>query len=270
MDDYVPFFPDQASTFAGQVDALFLTLLGLSSFFTLLIVGLIAYFGVKYRRKSQANRSGIVVGNTRMELAWMGGLLMLALPGLRPEVATVQHYGDSAGRITVYGNVPGRLVYYPAVTLSLASGEVVEVVDWSRADLGRRIYAMVTPLHYGSYGGLLLKIFYAVLGIGTCLLVVTGLKVWLSRPVPTAERRPRWTLRLMNPVVHGLPLATAASFFFSRLLPQPMMSDSGAVTALLLGLWALTVPWLMRPQPRAGVRAALLTSGFVGAALLVQ
>ncbi|MFP4440911.1 MAG: cytochrome c oxidase subunit II [Chloroflexaceae bacterium] len=80
MDDYVPFFPDQASTFAGQVDALFLTLLGLSSFFTLLIVGLIAYFGVKYRRKSQANRSGIVVGNTKMELAWMGGLLMLALP----------------------------------------------------------------------------------------------------------------------------------------------------------------------------------------------
>lgn len=80
MDDYVPFFPDQASTFAGQVDALFLTLLGLSSFFTLLIVSLITYFGVKYRRKSQASRAGVVVGNTKMELAWMGGLLMLALP----------------------------------------------------------------------------------------------------------------------------------------------------------------------------------------------
>jgi cytochrome c oxidase subunit II len=44
-------FPDQASTFAPQVDLLYGFLIGVSAFFTALIVVLIVGFAVKYRRR---------------------------------------------------------------------------------------------------------------------------------------------------------------------------------------------------------------------------
>src|SRR5262249_60037655 len=47
----IPFLPENASRFAGGVDALHFTLVALSAFFTLLIAGLEVYFAVKYRRR---------------------------------------------------------------------------------------------------------------------------------------------------------------------------------------------------------------------------
>jgi len=43
----LPLFPEQASTVAGQVDALLFFLLGISGFFALLIAGLIVVFMVR-------------------------------------------------------------------------------------------------------------------------------------------------------------------------------------------------------------------------------
>jgi len=45
------FFPEQASTMAGQVDGLFFFLLGVTAFFSLLIAGLIVTFMVRFRRR---------------------------------------------------------------------------------------------------------------------------------------------------------------------------------------------------------------------------
>ncbi len=56
MDRGFRLFPEQASTMAGRVDDLYFYLLGVSTFFTLLIAGLILYFAIKYRHGSRANR----------------------------------------------------------------------------------------------------------------------------------------------------------------------------------------------------------------------
>ena len=53
MDSRPPLFPEQASTFAPQVDALYFFLIALAVFFSLLIAGLVIYFAVKYRRRSE-------------------------------------------------------------------------------------------------------------------------------------------------------------------------------------------------------------------------
>jgi cytochrome c oxidase subunit 2 len=53
MRSQLPLFPEQASTLAGQVDALYFFLIGVSVFFSLLIAGLVIYFAVKYRRRSE-------------------------------------------------------------------------------------------------------------------------------------------------------------------------------------------------------------------------
>jgi len=53
MDSAIRFFPDQASSMAPRVDALYFYLIGISGFFSLLIFTLVIYFAVKYRRRSE-------------------------------------------------------------------------------------------------------------------------------------------------------------------------------------------------------------------------
>jgi cytochrome c oxidase subunit II len=50
----LPLFPEQASSLASQVDALYFFLIGISGFFSLLIAGLVIVFAVKYRRRSES------------------------------------------------------------------------------------------------------------------------------------------------------------------------------------------------------------------------
>jgi cytochrome c oxidase subunit II len=65
-----PLFPEQASTFAGRVDALYLFLVSLTAFFSLLIAGLIVYFAVKYRRRHPHQIGVSLHGAMALEIAW--------------------------------------------------------------------------------------------------------------------------------------------------------------------------------------------------------
>jgi len=65
-----PLFPERASTIAGRVDALYFFLLAVSTFFSLLIAGLIVYYAVKYRRRSPDAVGTVVHGGVVLEIAW--------------------------------------------------------------------------------------------------------------------------------------------------------------------------------------------------------
>ncbi|HWQ34672.1 MAG TPA: cytochrome c oxidase subunit II [Blastocatellia bacterium] len=66
----LPFMPDQASTVAGEVDALYLFLAGLTVFFTVLIAGLEIYYAVVYRRRSPDEIPRPILGSLSLELMW--------------------------------------------------------------------------------------------------------------------------------------------------------------------------------------------------------
>lgn len=63
-----PLNPPAASTFAGQYDTLFYVLVGLTVFFTLLIVVGVLAFAYRYRQGSPADRSRPVYEDLRLEL----------------------------------------------------------------------------------------------------------------------------------------------------------------------------------------------------------
>lgn len=69
----------EASTMASQVDLLFFTLLASSSATAVVILGLIVYFGVKYRRRPDNQIAEQLQGSTRLEVAWTVIPLILAL-----------------------------------------------------------------------------------------------------------------------------------------------------------------------------------------------
>jgi cytochrome c oxidase subunit II len=78
MGDFL-FPPAEASTVAGQVDSITLTLIVISSIITLVVVSLIAYFSIKYRSGNDVDRSNPPIEHMRVEVTWMGGLLVLSM-----------------------------------------------------------------------------------------------------------------------------------------------------------------------------------------------
>ena len=65
-----PFFPQQASEQAGQIDALYFFLVAVSAFFTLLIAVLVTVFAVKFRRRHDREVGKAIHGSLALELLW--------------------------------------------------------------------------------------------------------------------------------------------------------------------------------------------------------
>jgi cytochrome c oxidase subunit II len=66
----LPFAPDQASTVAGSIDALYLFLVAIATFFAALIAGLEIYFAIKYRRRSPDEFPPASASSLKLELTW--------------------------------------------------------------------------------------------------------------------------------------------------------------------------------------------------------
>jgi cytochrome c oxidase subunit II len=69
-NSWIPLFPDQASTFAWQVDSLYFYLILISIFFTVVIVAGLAFFAVKYREKEKFATPEEIHGSMALEIAW--------------------------------------------------------------------------------------------------------------------------------------------------------------------------------------------------------
>jgi cytochrome c oxidase subunit 2 len=66
-----PLFPASASTIAPRVDALYLFLVAITAFFSLLIAGLIVYYAVRFHRRSPDAVGARIHGGVALEVAWI-------------------------------------------------------------------------------------------------------------------------------------------------------------------------------------------------------
>jgi cytochrome c oxidase subunit 2 len=66
----VPVFPEQASTFARDVDALYFFVVAVCAFFGLLVAVLVIYFGLRYRKSHESQIGARIEGSLPLELLW--------------------------------------------------------------------------------------------------------------------------------------------------------------------------------------------------------
>jgi cytochrome c oxidase subunit II len=66
----LPFFPEQASAQAAQVDAIYFFMVAVLAFFSLLIAALVVVFAIKYRRRHDAEIGVAIHGSIALELLW--------------------------------------------------------------------------------------------------------------------------------------------------------------------------------------------------------
>ena len=103
LPKYFPLFPEQASNFSVQVDALYLFILGITIFFTMLVFLLVVIFGVKYRRDKHPVPHQIE-GSVPLEIFWTAVPLGLAMVIFAwGAILFMQQMRPPRGALGVYG-----------------------------------------------------------------------------------------------------------------------------------------------------------------------
>ncbi|MEO1575155.1 MAG: PepSY-associated TM helix domain-containing protein, partial [Pseudomonadota bacterium] len=98
------------------------------------------------------------------------------------------------------------------------------------------------PLHFGNFGGVVVKYLWFALGLGTAFLAVSGAMIWLERRLygsagRLSEKSYLRISQLTAGVCVGLVIATVALFHVQRLV-LPHSQDTGSVLMLsFFGVW---------------------------------
>jgi len=111
------------------------------------------------------------------------------VPGMIPSfVALPGTLYSSTGHYTVFmhGDTPLTSKLLQPVVIDAATGDFTDSreMPWYVTTL-----LISQPLHFGDYGGMPLKILWAILDVITIVVLVTGLYLWFRRRRPNADNR---------------------------------------------------------------------------------
>src|SRR3954469_14288252 len=70
MSTPFPLFPPSVSTVSGEMDMLCLFIFAVSAFFTILVVALVAFFTLKFHRRTPDEVGADIHGSLSLELGW--------------------------------------------------------------------------------------------------------------------------------------------------------------------------------------------------------
>ena len=140
----------------------------------------------------------------------------------KPYRVIALNWGDEVATYKVSFKATSKLKRTNGITLNGATGEVVKKENSIALSSGNRVSDTITPLHYGTYGGIWLKILYLVLGVFLCIVTATGLMVWLERRLKTNKEEHKQTFylrlgRFSTGIIMGFPIASVAIFYLDKL-----------------------------------------------------
>ncbi|CAM2010734.1 PepSY-associated TM helix domain-containing protein [Acanthopleuribacter pedis] len=163
-------------------------------------------------------------------------------PSMDIQYVSLREYGDGGAQIEFNGPARETLTYQNAFVFSGADGALLHRVNWNQGGVWHQLFGMVTPLHFGSFGGPLLKWLYFLLGLSLTALCATGTMIWLEKRLhqkhgaaPSTNRYARFAMGVCG----GLPTATAVLFLTHALLA----GDAPYVAFWLTWLGVVLLAW---------------------------
>lgn len=132
--------------------------------------------------------------------------------GAVPTFAVIENFGRTDAKVTTYhppasGDIaPVSLVYNGADGTFDAQKPLIG----PRPSTGGTLAAIMSPLHFGNFAGIVSKAIWFGLGFAMCYVTYTGLRLWLVRR-EAASRSLDWLDRALVIVGLGLPLALLGS-----------------------------------------------------------
>jgi uncharacterized iron-regulated membrane protein len=163
---------------------------------------------------------------------------------------TIKGYGDTSAMM-YFGAAGGETVGYQTVVYDAQAVYIDQHTTYEQ--LGGYtgvILDVMFPLHFGNFGGIFVKIIWTILGMGTALLPLTGLMLWMERGVKATN--PKYSLktyqrfnRLIVGGCGGIVIATfmlfPAQMFFKYLYEVDNIGR--ALWWPFFGSWLLVLLW---------------------------
>jgi uncharacterized iron-regulated membrane protein len=165
-------------------------------------------------------------------------------PGMQPIYLIVHDAGTPAQMLEVAARDPGRLIYAEHYFYTPA-GQFLGTQGTADGPVGRQAVYATYRLHFGDYGGALVKPAYVLLGFALSVVCVTGVGIWLARRQPGSRYARAWA-----GLVWGAPLCLAALAVCARL------TGSAPATLFWIGLGGC-VAWALRQRSVTRVTARL-------------
>ncbi|MEM6651596.1 MAG: PepSY-associated TM helix domain-containing protein [Pseudomonadota bacterium] len=164
--------------------------------------------------------------------------------GKDPYMIIMRNYGDAAAEFDVFYPAASRLTFSDVIWIDGATGEPSAPNPFREETAAMRVSNAVTPLHYGTFGGIWLKFLYFALGMSLAVVTALGSMMWIERRKHGNDGDKSLTFynrlgHFNTGIVMGLPVATMAIFYLDKLYVGAESARIIATGWTFFAVWAL-------------------------------
>ena len=133
-----------------------------------------------------------------------------AHPGITPTYVILHDPGTAGQFLQIMGDHPRRLIFGEYYQFD-AEGRFTGTVGMADGEIGQQLAGSTYKLHFGSFGGLPVKLAYILFGLAVTVVSATGTSIWLmkrrQRGAPAPRLEAMWATLLW-----GAPILIAGSY----------------------------------------------------------
>lgn len=139
-----------------------------------------------------------------------------------PKWLHYKNYGDSAAQVEIIAQQEKQLSQSKQMVLKATTGELLNDQTGEHESLNRSMLMGLYSLHFGDFGGIAIRLLYAVLGIGGCFLFYSGNQLWINAQLKNRHVKTQRQGITMAKLTHGFCigccLAISSLFVFSAVM----------------------------------------------------
>ena len=176
----------------------------------------------------------------------------------------VEHWGDRNARYTLNFQVDGEILLGQQRVISGVTGEPLPMGSLNpEYAVAPRVLAMMSALHYGTFGNLPTKLIYFILGLLLSAVIAFGLVVWVERRSGSSlgGQSPIFYTRLRKLIVGfclGLLLANVAIFYHDLFYVGAERERLFWTGTVYFSIWLFAIVFAqLVSTPRAALRTLL-------------
>lgn len=186
----------------------------------------------------------------------------------------VSNYGDQSMRITVNGaNLRKNFTGTATVVYKGATGQMEKFTPLDHpASYATVVDNLMYTLHFGNFGGNIVRVLYFLLGIAGCIVIISGVMIWLvarkKNNIPEKKRRFNgWLANIYLSAAISMFPVTAMVFIAVKLYPE---GGQGFIYSFYFWTWlVVTILLVIRRDNYKTTRDCLFLGGLTGLAIPV-
>ncbi|WP_236980235.1 PepSY-associated TM helix domain-containing protein [Membranihabitans maritimus] len=156
----------------------------------------------------------------------------------------VQNYGHEDALMSFGVDDRKRMTGDGIYVVRMNTGEVLAEHSPADKSYGESVYGILIKLHYGTFGGLLVKVLYFLLALVTCFVIISGILLWQSsrdnKRYSNAQRKFHFQYtRLCLAICLSLFPAIGLIFLANKCVPFDLFHRTMYVNSIFFTGWLL-------------------------------